>query len=84
MRPGKYTIITNVTGTLTDHGLTLGELPPHILGKLLVTQGDKGYVVLRLNQPGTITRRPVATTKEDRPPVKVPGGSEGKILSRSQ
>lgn len=54
MRPGKYTIITNVTGTLTDSGLTLGELPPRILGKLLVTQGDKGYVVLRLNQPGTI------------------------------
>jgi len=25
-----------------------------------------------------------ATTKEDRPPVKVPGESEGKIFSRSQ
>jgi len=34
--------------------------------------------------PEEYTRRPVATTKEDRPPVKVPGESEGKILSRSQ
>lgn len=54
MRPGKYTIITNVTGNLTNHGLTVGELPPRILGKLLIHEGEKGYVILRLNQPGTI------------------------------
>ena len=41
MKPGRYTIVTNVIGTLTDHGLTLGELPPRILGKLIVTEGDK-------------------------------------------
>ena len=54
MLPGKYTVITNVTGSLADHGLTIGALPPRILGKLIIHEGDKGYVSLRLNQPGTI------------------------------